>query len=100
MHNFAHLTQLTQQHFSSRCDPGFLGYTLAMDCVELAMLRQNATRVRNEMLVQKNKKRGFLHRNNRHADRPGGDLEVFLQRKLQKVSTSIEHHIALHRCQD
>ena len=71
-----------------------------MQCVELAILRQNATRVRNEMLTQKSKKRSFSGHNNRHGGRPGGDMEVFLQRKLQKMSATIEAHLAQHQCQD
>jgi hypothetical protein len=71
-----------------------------MNCVDLALLRQNATRVRNEMLAQKGKKRSFRGENQRFAQREGGDLEIFLQRRLQKMSMLIERHIAQHCCQE
>lgn len=70
-----------------------------MQCVDLAMLQQNASRVRQEMLTQKAKLRNFSGHNTRFAARPGGDMQIFLQRKLQKMSALIEHHIAQHQCQ-
>jgi hypothetical protein len=32
--------------------------------------------------------------------RPGGDMEDYLTRKLQRVSDEIERHIKSHQCQD
>jgi|1185.fasta_scaffold1163944_2 hypothetical protein len=71
-----------------------------MPCDALVQLRKNATRVREDLQAQKAKMRKFAGKGDRLDARPGGDMEEYLARKLQRVSDEIERHIKTHQCQD
>ena len=71
-----------------------------MTCEALMQLRKNATRVREDLLAQKSKMRQFAANTDRSDARPGGDMEEYLTRKLQRVADEIDRHIQSHRCQD
>jgi hypothetical protein len=70
-----------------------------MPCVALMQLRKNATRVREDLLEQKVKMRKFASNGDRSGGRPGGDMEEYLTRKLQRVADEIDRHIKTHQCQ-
>jgi hypothetical protein len=71
-----------------------------MACDALTQLRKNATKVRQDLLEQKAKMRKFAGSGDRLDARPGGDMEEYLTRKLQRVSDEIDRHIKTHQCQD
>jgi hypothetical protein len=71
-----------------------------MSCEALMQLRKNATRVREDLLEQKAKMRKFAGNADRLDARPGGDMEEYLTRKLQRVADEIDRHIKTHQCQD
>jgi hypothetical protein len=71
-----------------------------MTCEALMQLRKSATRVREDLLAQKAKMRQFAGNTDRSGARPGGDMEEYLTRKLQRVADEIDRHIKTHQCQD
>jgi hypothetical protein len=75
-----------------------------MDCIELAAMRQEATRCFKEFNQRRRRAREFAARQfGEHL--PGGlflrpsDFEGYLQRRLAKSTAQIEAHIAAHGCQ-
>jgi hypothetical protein len=71
-----------------------------MPCEALTQLRKDATRVRDDLLAQKTRMQQHSGNADRAFGRPGGDMEDYLTRKLQRVSDEIERHIKSHQCQD
>jgi hypothetical protein len=75
-----------------------------MDCIELAALREEATRCFEEFNQRRRRAREFAAR--QFGKRPPGglflrpsDFEGYLQRRLAKSALQIETHIVTHGCQ-
>jgi hypothetical protein len=70
-----------------------------MACHELAQLRKQATKIKNQMNEQR--KKALAKAGHARHGRPSGKSEYIplLQRQLNRLAESIERHIAEHRCQ-
>lgn len=68
-----------------------------MGCAELNILREQATRFYKEL---GEKRRTAREHPGTHPDHPlRSDYDALLQRKLFRLSSLIENHVAQHRCQ-
>jgi hypothetical protein len=84
------------------CRPGY--NAAVMECLELAGLRVEASRCFREFNHRRRRAREQVAKL-RGQQQPGvfvrpGDFEGYLQRRLAKMTASIESHVALHHCQD
>ena len=66
-------------------------------CHELEQLRTRVADLRRDL----NDRRKLAKAKAQHVrpDRTTSDFDVYLERKIQKAVTAIQHHIAQHGCQ-
>jgi hypothetical protein len=71
-----------------------------MPCDELLQLRSQATQIKIKINDQRRKARAKAAEP--RAGRPSGKSEYvpYLQRKLSRLASKIEAHMAAHRCQE
>ncbi len=71
-----------------------------MSCDELLRLRAEAAAIKSRMDEQRRKARATTQAP--RDGRPTGASEYLplLQRKLERLAETIQHHVASHRCQD
>ncbi len=71
-----------------------------MACDELLQLRSQATQIKNKIDEQRRKARAKA--SEPRYGRPSGKSEYvpYLQRKLTRLASKIEAHMAAHKCQE
>jgi hypothetical protein len=70
-----------------------------MACEKLRGMRSRATALKKRIDEQRKKARAHAHKE-RGGRRPGhSDYVPYLQRKLNRLGSQIDRHVAQHRCQ-
>lgn len=69
-----------------------------MECTELAKLREQAREIRKEMAARREHGRARTEKDPLTARADG--YRALLERKLGRVVTEIEQHVARHQCQE